>query len=125
MQIEKRWWVWDAKFNPKEFWLGRSIDELAQMGIAMQKPDDPSVFLGINGVPWLIRVDNGLIMSISYTFPFFSLLESDIWDLHASQFIRKLNALMKPVSSPENGDYLYVAFSDGFAKVAVIMRKLG
>lgn len=120
MNIEKLYWLWNENLNETEFKLGGEIQKLLDRQLVIQTAEGYS---GVEGLPWTIEVENGLIHAVFYrqSFPLFQGFQEDDWNLKLDEFRLKMNTLLAPVNKEFLGEKLYVVFRDQFVAIAGIL----
>lgn len=122
MNIKKKYWKWDEKFNDTKFKLGDDIQSLINDGIVFPYLEDSTMFYGENEIPWKIRTENGMIKSIFYRESFFFFYKEDIWDKDYDKFESVIDEVLTPADKNDKGDLFHVVFRGGFIAIAGIIR---
>ena len=81
MNVIKKYWRWDEKFNTTDFKLGMDIQSLLNKDLALQNEKHPNEFMGKHKVPWRIITKNGAIISVFYREAFFPFYKDNLWDM--------------------------------------------
>ncbi|MCG8340591.1 MAG: hypothetical protein MI674_04980 [Cytophagales bacterium] len=125
MNVIKKYWKWDEKFNTTDFKLGMDIQSLLNKDLALQNEGHPNEFVGNHKVPWRITTKNGAIISVFYREAFFPFYKDNLWDMEWEKFEETVDVLLVPANKEDKedkGDLFYVVFRDFFIAIAGILR---
>ena len=122
MNIIKKYWQWDEKFNTTAFKLGVSIQPLINKNLVFKNAENPNEYAGKDEVPWSITTKNGLIISVFYRKSFFPLYKDNLWEMEWKKFEKEVDELLEPANKELKGDLFYVVFRDFFIAIAGILR---
>ena len=117
MNIIKKYWIWNEKFNFTEFRLGATIEPLITKGILFKESEVDS-YSGKEGKPWKVFVEKGRIKSIYFREKLPNFGDHCNWDLDYRQFEKQLNKILTPTEEDDHAnDVLSVVFRDFFVAV--------
>ncbi len=124
MNVIKRYWIWDEKFNQSGFKLGLPVEPYIEQGILFKKNENDSYYSGKEGIPWKVFISQeGNIESIYFRERLPDFGKEHNWDLDFDDLEKNLNEIMKPTSEENSqNDVLSIVFRDFFVAVVRISR---
>jgi hypothetical protein len=122
MNIKKKYWHWDDKFNI-DVKLGDYISQHIEDGRLEECEENSKYHCGKNGFPWKVSSNENRIEVITYREKFFDVGIDGIWDFEIYQFEECMNLKLKQITSITDGkDVLEVVFRDNFVAIANLHR---
>lgn len=123
MNVIKKYWKWDEKYNNTNIKLGDSIQSLLDKKEIEHIDNQTFEYVGKKDFPWKIKAVDGKVDSIFFRDIFFHLIDESIWEMNYIEFEKNMNKILMPVSSNvSNEDVLYVVFRDHFVAIAGLIR---
>jgi len=122
-KIEKKYWVWDEKFNESPYSLDMNVDSLIKAGDFVKFNKDNYYCLNKSN-KYLFEVSNGKIKSILFKEGYDLIKSKLLWDLESDIFIIELNKRIPLCKHSSNfkGDVLKIVFRDFFVSFIQLKR---